>query len=457
MKKRILTLALALVIVLGVSAFPARPALAAAPLSAKPTASTVLVNGENVAFDAYNINDNNYFKLRDLAFTLNGTVKQFAVGWDGDNNAISLTSGQGYAPDGSEMKSKGAGNKTPSPTTSKIYLDGKDVQFTAYNIEGNNYFKLRDIGEAFDFGVTWDGARNTIVIDTSIGYTPEGSAQPETTTETPSGGDTGLVWPGDNWYTGLRLDSYASSNSYLWLEFYPNGEFEYLAHWTDLIVGTWPNQRGGDAVSDAFYKGTYSASNGNLTLVFKSAQYRDSDTKWNYTDIAVPATLTLPYKLQEDRYEERDYWDVVTETRVYHELDIGGPLPGANGSAEYGRDFHNDGYLLRLKEENANGGAIIYAEKNPSNFSWTGKWESDYTYYGTFDLVQNGNSVNGKCDAGSFSGTVTDNTLNGICDGREGKDELLLTMSPDGNGFSMLLVRQDGSFRDLDSVAVRAG
>jgi len=183
MKKRILPLALALVVALGVSAFPAfpaTPALAAAPLSARPTSSTVLVDGENVAFDAYNINDNNYFKLRDLAFTLNGTVKQFAVGWDGENNAISLTSGQGYAPDGSEMKSKGAGNKTPSPTTSKIYLDGKDVQFTAYNIEGNNYFKLRDIGEAFNFGVTWDGARNTIVIDTSIGYTPEGSAASET-------------------------------------------------------------------------------------------------------------------------------------------------------------------------------------------------------------------------------------------------------------------------------------
>ena len=48
-------------------------------LTAKPTASTVLVNGENVAFDAYNINDNNYFKLRDLAYILSGTEKQFEV------------------------------------------------------------------------------------------------------------------------------------------------------------------------------------------------------------------------------------------------------------------------------------------------------------------------------------------------------------------------------------------
>jgi|GEM_PF-3591666 len=143
------------------------------PLTANPTASTVLVNGKNVAFDAYNINGNNYFKLRDLAYILSGTEKQFDVGWDGANNAISLTSGQSYTVVGGEMQGKGAGAKTPAPTTSKIIKDGAEVSFTAYNIEGNNYFKLRDIGAAFNFGVTWDGAKNTIVIDTSIGYTPE--------------------------------------------------------------------------------------------------------------------------------------------------------------------------------------------------------------------------------------------------------------------------------------------
>jgi hypothetical protein len=142
-------------------------------LTAKPTASTVLVNSQNIAFDAYNIEDSNYFKLRDLAFVLNGTEKQFEVGWNGANNVITLTSKQPYTAAGGEMTDKGAGDKTPTPTSSKIYLDGKEVTFTAYNIGGNNYFKLRDIGAAFDFGVTWDGAKNTIVIDTGIGYTPE--------------------------------------------------------------------------------------------------------------------------------------------------------------------------------------------------------------------------------------------------------------------------------------------
>ena len=45
--------------------------------------------GEKKAFDAYNIEGSNYFKLRDLAYVLNGTDKQFEVGWDAAANAIS--------------------------------------------------------------------------------------------------------------------------------------------------------------------------------------------------------------------------------------------------------------------------------------------------------------------------------------------------------------------------------
>ena len=142
------------------------------PIIARPTSSIVLVNGKNTAFDAYNINDNNYFKLRDLAYILSGSQKQFEVAWDAANNAIILTSGKPYSAVGGEMTEKGSGSKTPIPTSATIYLDDRIVWFTAYNIDGNNYFKLRDVGQAFDFGVDWDGARNTIVIDTSIGYTP---------------------------------------------------------------------------------------------------------------------------------------------------------------------------------------------------------------------------------------------------------------------------------------------
>jgi prophage antirepressor-like protein len=157
----------------GPAATPAIVTSSISSFKAVPTASTVLVDGTSKAFDAYNIEGNNYFKLRDLAYVLSGTAKQFGVGWDGAKNAISLMSGQPYTAVGGEMASKGKGNKTPTPTAAKVFLDGEALTFSAYNIDGNNYFKLRDIAQAFDFGVTWDGAANKIAVDTDKMYVPE--------------------------------------------------------------------------------------------------------------------------------------------------------------------------------------------------------------------------------------------------------------------------------------------
>ena len=39
-----------------------------------------------------------------------------------------------------------------------IYVDGKRVELEAYNIDGNNYIKLRVVGAAVGFNVYWDGA-----------------------------------------------------------------------------------------------------------------------------------------------------------------------------------------------------------------------------------------------------------------------------------------------------------
>ncbi len=55
-------------------------------------------------------------------------------------------------------------------STAKIYIDGKEKPLTAYTMDGNNYFKLRDIMQIFDVYVGWDGAKNTIIVDTSKGY-----------------------------------------------------------------------------------------------------------------------------------------------------------------------------------------------------------------------------------------------------------------------------------------------
>ena len=141
-------------------------------VTAIPTSSKVVVDGANVSFEAYNINGNNYFKLRDLAKVLSGSEKQFEVGWDSIANAIQLTSNKGYTTVGGELALSGnTQNRSGAATTSKLYVDGQIVNLTAYNIGNNNYFKLRDIGKTFNFGVEWNEQLQTIAIITANGYT----------------------------------------------------------------------------------------------------------------------------------------------------------------------------------------------------------------------------------------------------------------------------------------------
>ena len=74
---------------------------------------------------------------------------------------------------------------TANRTTSKVLVNGTELYAEAYNINGNNYFKLRDIGQALDFAVIWDGAGNRILIDTSKGYTPDESLPAPSPTPAP--------------------------------------------------------------------------------------------------------------------------------------------------------------------------------------------------------------------------------------------------------------------------------
>ncbi len=60
------------------------------------------------------------------------------------------------------------------PAWSPIYVNGRQVQMTAYNIAGNNYVKLRDIGKAVGFNVYY---QNGVQVDSAASYTGEAPAQ----------------------------------------------------------------------------------------------------------------------------------------------------------------------------------------------------------------------------------------------------------------------------------------
>jgi hypothetical protein len=157
-----------LTVIMAVTLLPAQ-AVAATTITAAPTSASFILNGTKVVLEAYNINGNNYVKLRDIAKVLNGGSKQFEVTWDSAKQAVNILSNRAYTPVGGELAlSTSSSMKAPVLSNSRVYIDGKEAQLTAYLIDGNNYFKLRDIGNALDFDVVYDEMAKAIIINTEF-------------------------------------------------------------------------------------------------------------------------------------------------------------------------------------------------------------------------------------------------------------------------------------------------
>ena len=60
-------------------------------------------------------------------------------------------------------------------STNRILVDGQEVHLTAYNINGNNYVKLRNIGEQVGFNVYWDSDAKCVQVESGKPYTGEAS------------------------------------------------------------------------------------------------------------------------------------------------------------------------------------------------------------------------------------------------------------------------------------------
>lgn len=125
----------------------------------------VYVNDARVYPTGYNIADNNYFKLRDI-----GTLVGFGVEWNGETQTVEISTAR-TTPSTEGISDTAASGAVAKISDQRITVDGVQVSMTAYQIDGNNYVKLRDIGKQVDFGVGYDNATASVRIDTDAPYT----------------------------------------------------------------------------------------------------------------------------------------------------------------------------------------------------------------------------------------------------------------------------------------------
>lgn len=181
-------------------------------LKISPSTHKVTLDGKSVAPQGYNIENNNYYKLRDIAYILNGTNSQFNITWDSESSCIVLTSGKAYQTVGGEMTDSVSSQITSCmPSSATIVLDGKTVSLTGYLVNGNNYYKLRDVGSALGFGVDYDTDTQTVVIDSdsSGSEDPEGPAMPDTTPD-PTVPPVSYTFTGSGWGHSVGMSQWGA-------------------------------------------------------------------------------------------------------------------------------------------------------------------------------------------------------------------------------------------------------
>ncbi|MDO5302121.1 MAG: DUF1343 domain-containing protein [Tissierellia bacterium] len=146
------------------------------------------VNDEAVSLRGYNVNDNNYYRLRDLAKILRGQV-DFAL--EGMGDEITLYRNVPYTSFGGDEGAVSREVTGAVGVKELTVVDGdisQRVPVSTFNVADFNYVKLRDIAPYLGIRVAYDGEKNRALIYTSKGEeTPPAPQDEEGQEELPLG------------------------------------------------------------------------------------------------------------------------------------------------------------------------------------------------------------------------------------------------------------------------------
>ena len=204
MKKKVLPLVLT-----AAMALCAVPAMADDAVEVISTTQAVTVNGEKVDFEGFNIEGFNYFKLEDVAAAVDKNVtfdgKTFTIEeapaeeTTAPTEATEKTPAETTAPteettapaeattapaeattaptEATETTAPTEATEATAETTEEAPAEEEvaveegteettDVEYSSIEVEGVEYFKLRDLADIIGFGVDYDAATSTVVITT---------------------------------------------------------------------------------------------------------------------------------------------------------------------------------------------------------------------------------------------------------------------------------------------------
>lgn len=155
-RKKLLSILLSIAVLLLL--LPAR----AQAVRAVYSTQTLVYNGNAVSLDAYNIEGYTYFRLRDLAALLSGSIHCFSLEADEQACRVDVT----------RFEKTGGTPTVPGEDLSlscaesawTLSVDGNMVDCKIYNIGGHNFFRLRDLACALGFCAGYDADAGQVLL-----------------------------------------------------------------------------------------------------------------------------------------------------------------------------------------------------------------------------------------------------------------------------------------------------
>ncbi len=142
--------------------------------TAKYVAQKIIVDDYYVNMEGYQINGYNYMRLRDVAEMMTEKSRddcfKFDITYNADKDVIYLETGKEYQrTKAEEAPVADIAEKEAVLSDAQVFVNGEvpDRGMEGYVIDGYTYYKLRDIGAAIGFQVSWLEAQQKVRILTA--------------------------------------------------------------------------------------------------------------------------------------------------------------------------------------------------------------------------------------------------------------------------------------------------
>lgn len=135
-------------------------------INAEVSRQKILFDGKEIdSIEAYNIEGNNYFKLRDVAALISGTDINFDVSFNETRRSVEITRNKAYSKQESDLvKNNSNSDLNVRKANPVCYIDNEKVLYKGYLINNNNFFRLRDLGKTIGFYVSYDEEEDAVII-----------------------------------------------------------------------------------------------------------------------------------------------------------------------------------------------------------------------------------------------------------------------------------------------------